>query len=329
MAKEDQPKAWKNADSWQSAGIAGAIITPIAAGFFLPWILAATDDQSMLHRVQIIGAGVAVGLAFITFCTVVWRGLISAEQAQLQRLQIDKLSEQIAASAESNLVDLLQRGAELIEEPDKSTSVGAGIAILRSVVVQRSGLFAVEAMNLLADYVQDEFARSQIFHTHLRSAIAALADGSEMGRVSGRVLVLRYPDNSNSSWPIIITGVKGVRYMNGEFWGKIASEAAEAEKNVFSDVTFGRTTACVDSRFSNCTFFRSHITGVEDVWFFTNSFQECNFSGSNIDDPGELLREMTLEAKNWFDPANPPRCSKPVEWTRWLLTSEPTDEIPF
>lgn len=334
MAENGKQEAWQRAETWQSAAIAAAIGTPVVAAFLLPWISDAADDQAMLYRVQIVGAGVAVGLAFVTFCTVVWRGLISTEQARLQRVQIDKLTEQIAATEESNLADLLQRGAELLAEAGKPAHVAAGIAILRSVSAGKTGLFAVEAMNLLADYCQDEFKRNRR-SVLFESALDALKSGNRAGRCSDRRVGFRI--RRDEAIGRLISGVRGATYDGGEAapWDSVDLMNADAKVYQFQNAKISFFKAVdIDRRFTKCTFIRCTVKSIDDQFIYDNGFRACDFSGTLVESPSEAFAYTTLDEGNWFEPATPPIAttggvadhSKPFPWDQHLLVGKPATE---
>lgn len=264
MAERDDENLWETAQTWQALAIAAAIITPVACLFFLPWILEAGNDEAMLRRVQIAGSVAALGATLVTFCTVVWRGLISTQQARLQRLQIDKLTDQIAATERNNLASLLQKGAELIAEHEKPAKVAAGIASLRAVGEGVEDKFAIQAMDILADYL---VGREEAIFNNGTLAIAVINAleliWRQTGRLSNRVLNLTY-DGQAEHFHLVI-GVKEVAYRESDFYG--IELTAEAKGKTFV-------------RFEKCTVFESEID-LGLARFVGVAFRDCVVTGFN------------------------------------------------
>lgn len=327
MADNKDEELWESADKWKAAAIALAIGTPCVCAFFFPWINASESDTQMLQRVQMVGALAAFGVALVTFGTVVWRGLISTQQAKLQRLQIDKLSAQIAATDENNLALRLQKGAELLADPEKRSQVGAGIVTLQAVATTPNSIFGVEAMNLIADFV-DERGKTSHVDTGVRLAIAALEKAwlktgvraerkleFEMARTdSGR------PKPTN--W-LVVRGAAGADYDEGTF-RRVEVDVEPTDYISFVDCIFSLSTVRINGCFSTCKFRTCVILSVEELT--DHEFARCDFSGAVIAD-GTIpdLRENL----NWFDPQRPPTASDggAVDWSRYLHVGKPRPPV--
>ncbi|TPN43587.1 MULTISPECIES: hypothetical protein [unclassified Mesorhizobium] len=331
MAENSDQELWESADGWKAAAIALAIGTPCVCAFFFPWVYASASDGQMLQRVQIVGSLAAFGVALVTFCTVVWRGLISTQQAKLQRLQIDKLSIQIAATDENNLAALLQKGAELIADVTKPGPVGAGLATLQAVVTAPNAKFAIEAMNLVADYIQTHHSFAQTGVAY-QSAAAVLQAGEKIQRKSDRIL--RFEESQDDEWEFAwwypIHGVRKVIYRGGHIFP--ADFPTNVARNArFEKVAFVGGGVSIDGRFVGCSFERCRIEQIsERDAFVRGKFKDCDFSGAKLsffheDD----LRDLQL-GRNYFLPTSPPVFDGEVDWTVWLNTeAPPDDEIPF
>lgn len=328
-ADNGESNAWATADNYKSAAIAMAIITPTVAAFALPWVFAAADDATLLQRVQIVGAGVAVGLALVTFATVLWRGTIATEQANLQRIQIVKLAEQMAAANERNLADLLQRGAELLAERQKPAHVAAGIAILQSVAVSDSGTFAIEAMDLLADFVAVEYTKADKMSVSLVSAAQAMKMGARKKRYSRREIRLEL--NRGDEWRVPIVGVRRVIYKGGAVYDGFLDGMANFDtKYIFQESEFHNCEVGLTNDFRNCYFEGCRIRFVQDmILFLGNKLKNCDLSGAWIRSADDF-HQLELLDGNWFDPTDPPICERgAVVWSESLTTTRPDDDFPF
>jgi hypothetical protein len=323
----------RNENMWFKAAVCAAVLVfaTVVIGTLVS-LGSATDAE---HRGQLIDVVYKLGLigaGLITFCTVAWRGLIATQQAELQRQQIDKLSQQIAATEENNLATLLQKGAELIDEDDKHGHVMAGIATLQSVITAPNDKFAIEAMNLLADYLQTRFEGS---HSGMRCAAAVLAlrAGAELGRYCERSLKFEYPNSTidyetASPW-LPVKGVKFVRYESGVADPDIMfNESSGSTRYNFEKVEFfSGEVPDLTSAFHKCTFdfvvFSKVRKGLKG-----HSFKSCDFSGCRFEggyDLGDLR-----SGKNYFDPENPPLADNVPEWDwdKYLKPASAAD-IPF
>nr|WP_295465243.1 hypothetical protein [Mesorhizobium sp.] len=313
---------------WRAIATAAIVITAAVAPFALVfWVFDVADEQHRYYRGQILAGVVAFCLALVTFATVVWRGAISSRQADTQQRQIEKLSEQIAAANESNLADLLQRGAELVAETTKPAHVAAGISILQSVALNDIGTFATEAMDLLADFATLEFSTHQEATVSFASAAQALMLGAQRGRSSGRVVTL---DLGNTSrWQMPLKGVRRVIYVGGIASGRFFENSVSGETNVrFNSTRLYDCRVFVDNRFDGCGFVSCDILGAKGKVLFPNTYSRCNFSGARFE-TAEDFDQMQLEEGNWFDPEKPPTCAVgSVKWEEFLSPERPVDEIP-
>lgn len=316
--KAKLPEPWQKVENWQSLAIASAIITLVLAAFTVPWIFAAPNDQGMLHRVQIVAAGMAVGLAVVTFCTVIWRGLISAQQADLQRLQIDKLAQQIAATEENNLAQALQKGAELLAE-DKPAYVAAAIATLESIATAKNPKFATEAMNLIADFIDGKSA-SKLRDTLCSAAINSLWAGAQLKRVANRSLHFSQEEKTSAAWRPVV-GVHSVSYWRGSFRSPVSEKTYGQTQWDFDDVSFLRCRIdSLDWRFENCTFKKATVEAIDCGVLRINGphdFTDCDFSGCRVADPDGF---PDLRAgRNYFAEGAPPIADSPRAWEELLL----------
>ncbi|MDR7223146.1 hypothetical protein [Aminobacter aminovorans] len=265
----------------------------------------------VVYKLGLIGAGL------ITFCTVAWRGLIATQQSEMQRLQIDKLSQQIAATEENNLATLLQKGAELIDE-EKLGQVAAGIATLQAVATAKNAKFSVEAMNLLADYIQNNHhAKHEGVHFH--SARKALEAGNNLGRVAERTVFFEADETADETdtWHSI-TGVQLARYKGGyAFSGLFDSGKPTLGRQQFNGVTFMDGSMDVHARHFACIFRNIDVQTIKTMKWSRNRFVDCNFSGTSVE-PMASVTDIRA-GNNWYDVKNPPNGDHSFEWGKYLL----------
>lgn len=331
MDQKTRDEGVMTASSWRGLAIGVAVVTLVSAAFTVPWILSANTDPLMLTRVQIVGAGMAVGLAIVTFCTVIWRGMISAAQAELQRLQIDKVSQQIVAAESSNLATLLHKGAELIADKEHPSRIAAGIASLRAVGEGSDDMFANQAMDILADYI--ERSGANVFKEPLgRSALDALRIVSDRtGRVATRPVRFLYdreyqePDEEVRFE--LVEGARDVYYRGGYFEGLVLTDdVVGATRFHFTEV--GIIEGMVDlscAKFTSC-FIRDALILRYDVRRVPGTeFMGCDFSGCIINNPQTFFDLRT--GGNWFAKERPPISDLPdLDWSKFLHVGKPVPE---
>lgn len=275
-------EAWEREKTWQQAAIATAIVAAIGFVVAAILVLQADDNRERIEIVTIAAPfGVFLGAA-VTFCTVVWRGLVSVRQTEVAQAQL-------AAVDENNLALLLQKGAELLADSQKQAHIAAGIATLQAVIVAKNGKFAKEAMELVADYIKRDFS-----HSHsgplFEAARSALHMGSQRGLVAQRTIAFR-TEESATEWKIL-RGVKTVLYKGG-----ILSANREADKSlsgdsfIFDEVSLiGFWDINISDNLLNCLIKRAHVNTIKYTYFAneTNMFIDCDFSGCMVDDPSVI-----------------------------------------
>lgn len=318
------------AENWKAAAIAIAIITPCLCSFTFPWVFAAGTDEAMLHRVQIVGAAAAFGVALITFCTVVWKGMISTQQAMLQRIQIERLTDQIAETAKANSADFLQKGAELLAETGKPAHVSAGIATLGSVAGDIHDRFGVQAMNLLAEYVQDNGASSHR-PTKVKSAIGLLNSVWEStGRRAELSLRFEAPQESRTTWEMIFWAAK-ISYREGIITGEDFTAMGSDESSprmAFFGVSFNRCKIFKTRgvNFFDCKFLACEIAEISPLMLTQNTFERCDFSGAMVTGMANPFPDLK-SGGNWYKSGSPPtwktRRGAATDWSTVLLDQRP------
>ncbi len=311
FAKRNGPET---EDSWLRGAIAGVVILAVCAVFVAIWVFdtpcngAVQCDNARLVRIQIWAPFGVLAVTGITFATVVWRGLISARQADTGIRQIEGLQRQIALSEENNLATLMQQGAELISESTTSKQ-SAGIVSLEAVASAPGRKFVEPARQLLADYVQTNGHRNH--HDMLvQQAIGALNTSFEINPIfSKRILRFgedAYAEGEKTYWQKI-SGVNSVSYRNGEF---VLSHIEKRQRGIylFRDVKFEacQIDECAGPYFVNCTFSRCTFDRIGLGMFGYNKFSDCNFSGTTIVYEG-ITSSVSIPHSNFYYANNPPR----------------------
>jgi len=344
-----EKEAWERESTWQSLAIALALGSIAISPFVVAWVFNVDNDMDRLTRVQIAAPLGVIIVAAITFCTVVWRGLISARQADLQldatnlqRQQIDKLSLQIAASEENNLATFLQKGAELLAQ-EQGAHNAAGIATLGTVATAGNEKFAIQALNLVADFVQQNYT-DEIQVNNCKAAIGVLLAGSNLGRSSDRELVFkneqkqrfRYPFVDETITGIEILGVRSVTIEGGDYL-TVPVEALQKSRTPyrFVNMAIGSGTYSIRrfmgphsrdfrANFANCAFDSCRIRrwiGLME----SSTYSNCNFSGCKVLRAEEFpdLRQHG----NFYVADDPPIADSDVDWKTVLLEGRPNLKV--
>lgn len=302
----------RRADDWLTFAIVLGISSGVGIAFSLVWALGA-EEELRSARTDIVYKVALLCAAVVTFCTVVWRGLISARQANYQQQQIDNLARQISAAEENNLAGLLQKGAELLGQADNRAHVAAGIATLQSLITAENPKFAREAMELLADHIDEKFQYTNSGPL-FRSIIQALEAGATRGLVASRIVDFNAGDRDHVTWTVF-RGVEGLSYIGGNISG--FSDAVVQSHDVVIQCDgvkfdYGQIES-VDDRFSNCVFENCKINDIGLSQDFGAIFVQCDFSGAIHS--GSAVATVRF-FRCFYDRDDPP--SFPPEWLEKL-----------
>jgi hypothetical protein len=332
--------------SWLWASIGFAFLTfnfvIIAAAVVLR-----TPFEDRFIIIQLWQPFVGFLLAITTFTTIVWRGLISARQANLQlqatnlqREQVDKLSAQIAMTEENNIARLLQECGSMISDISQQSATAAGIAILQTVAESLNGKFAQPVMNLLADFVQ-RHGRNTHENMLVKGAITTMdAIFASTKEVADRAISFDEPESDDvydDDYETLWTRFKSARlvqYSNGKFVNTDLTdymrEGVRYYRTEFYACTFG---VYRNLSFFSCTFERCEFKRIDAFAFTEHKFRDCNFSGVELFNIKYL---PDLKSHNiWVDPQNPPividagENDGPVNWAQYFNFEDQSDDIPF
>ncbi len=306
----DKAEAWEREENWLGLAIAGAVLGAVGVGVALIWIFSETEAPARLIRVNTLAPFGLVGIAAITFATVVWRGLISGRQADTSLRQLDGLRKQIALTEETNLASLMQKGAELLAD-ESPAKMSAGIASLRAVAESQSAMFNEPSKRLLLDFVMTKGAHGHGWRP-IKQAIAAINAAFQSNGQPADV----YPgfdeddelaatdDQYNTDWEIV-RGVTSCVYRGGWFNNKTLNMIPR--ETIFRGVTFSKchfidNLGAID--LSNCYFENCSFRALSSRHLEEHTFSNCNFSGAKID-VNDSTPDMR-SGKNFYLSSNPP-----------------------
>ncbi len=316
----------KQIQNWKAAAIGGAWVAAIVTCAVAIWVFTGELPTDAVGRSRAFIPFGAMIVAAVTLATIVWRAALSERQTQLQQ-------EQIAAAERVHLADLLQKGVELLSSEEDAKQM-AGIVSLEQVATGAHFEMALYAMNILADYLGENFPETQE-DKRCSAVIAALRAGhrkSEQNsiRIADRRLSFVKKEHSflETPWAPLI-GVSGVNYTGG---GMSAQTIANLQSRYpyrpqyhFKDTLIsglGRVEIEIDFYAYECIFFSCAFTGVHPRYqnfLENNTFEECDFSGfefKNCELPD------LIEGENYYFQDDPPTANREVNWRDYLICSE-------
>ena len=167
--------------------------------------------------------------------------MITSTQADLQRIQIEKLSEQIVVKDRENLAALFHKGAEMIAAGN-AASIAAGISTLQIVATGPDEDFAMQAMNIITDHIE-EGGTAYLKQQRSQNAVATLNRASrEMGRHGQRNIKFEFPaDAPNELFGVAVPfGAGRVEVINASFDGETFDCFPEGNRNrlIFTRCSF-------------------------------------------------------------------------------------------
>jgi len=320
---------------WYTFAITSAIFTALAIFIAFVWIFGdGFDGEADVRSAQALAPfGVAL-FALVTFCTAGWRGSISTRQAN--------------QSENEGRAKLLQEGAKLLADAEKASHVSAGIASLGVLVGGPDKDYAFQAMNLLADFVEDHM-RHDHTNRHRPQISGVMRTGVQNGCDTGREIYFDctnynedqsyYDDDYDTYWHFI-PGFELIRYRSGIFAYDVHYELDSLTNVQFNGVDIrGWRPLNLDGRFHRCSFTNCTIASVSSLLALNNNqdfeyaFDQCDFSGCQIhirDLAGKDLKKQ----RNYFISGNPPvlvGSNEVIDWSEVLFCEEkkPDRFAPF
>jgi hypothetical protein len=271
--RENKPVGnWPKIDEsqWYAFAITSAIFTAIAICGAFFWIFGdGFDGETDLKKAQAVAPfGVAL-FALVTFCTASWRGSINTRQAdQAER---------------EGRAKLLQEGAKLLGQLDNPAHISAGIATLEILAVGDDERLAIQAMNLIADFVQAQMADSHD-NQFREEAFSALANAAALGRIAKRSIRFKTNDPS-TNWESL-AGMRRVSYIGGSADGGFFGEFHDRAEFRYQDTKLSGMDLNIDYRFRNCEFSYCTIKTYGSKYGPSPSenlrFDNCDFSGCDF-----------------------------------------------
>lgn len=234
----DWPQITEN--HWYALAITTAVLTAVAIAFaFGAIFLDGFDGENDAKLAQALAPfGVAL-FAMVTFCTVAWRGSVNVRQAD--------------QSEREGRAKLLQEGAKLLGELENPSHVSAGIATLEILVTGQDEKLAIQAMNLIADFIQSEMSSGQE-HRFQEEAFSALSNGSKLGRFANRTIKFSNKSENQTEWKPL-EGVKEVVYVGGSATDGLFGDFYDRDRFKYKGVTIWLFEPInVTTRFSRCLF---------------------------------------------------------------------------
>ncbi|NSZ00625.1 hypothetical protein G6M70_06020 [Agrobacterium tumefaciens] len=316
----DWPTIHEN--QWYAFAITSAIFTAIAICAAFCWVFGdGFDGEADLKKAQALAPfGVAL-FALVTFCSVAWRGSINARQAN--------------QSESEGRAKLLQEGAKLLAESEKASHVSAGIATLGVLVGGPDDDYAWQAMNLLADFIEDHMWRDHT-NRHRPQISGVMRTGEQNGRNTDRDIYFdctsydpepNYDDDDPVYWHFI-PGFASLRYKSGIFAHDVHYELDTLRNVHFQHVEIrGWRPVAVDDRFHRCRFSSCDIASVSSLLALNNNqnyeyaFEQCDFSGCQIH-AHDLINKDLRKQRNYYLAGRPPilvGSDAVIDWSEILL----------
>lgn len=315
QAKENvkQFPAYEREQTWLGLAIALAIISLVCGGFVVLWILQAGNEDAMLTRSRIATPVGTIFIAAITFCTVVWRGIVGTRQADEQQRAND-------AKDEENTAKLLIEGTKLLSEEQTSHKV-AGIASLQSVALDKHEKFTIPAMDILMDVIAEHYDDEDKRDIYLAARRAAKA-GHDKGQRSSRDVTIDMTRIPRRPIPRIL-GAARLKIIGGNISRSAYDRFVKETAPHFERTSFVNAKLGDEARlYRNCTFVRCIIGYITREFIAENSFENCDFSGAKVSytlrqNASETL--VKLKGKgNFYKPNSPPEEKFEIVWSDFL-----------
>ncbi|MBP1850531.1 hypothetical protein [Rhizobium halophytocola] len=318
----------KNPDTWLIWAVVFAVVLGIAASFAFWFSFEVGFPKTPEKRVESLAPfGVILG-ALVTFCTIIWRGLITDRQATEQKRQND-------ANDRAHFALLLEKGSSLIENTEETQGI-AGVALLSAVIEDPASRFSVQAMDVLASHLANHpHSTGALFTNLLASLKRAVTEKGIWSTVGLSLDAAEAKTESEKYWPEAY-GFNSYRYTGGGFRGCSHLEnfleglnipplaACFVTKAAFCNCEVKKVIRyCSACSFETCDFTGSTFGLVNLI---RNSFKNCDLSDATIETHPEEVASVVrlIERGQWTYWQNrPPRLViSPFPGTPTLLADE-------
>lgn len=324
----DEPRI--SANEWYALAVSGAILA--ATGFVIAfiWVFWCDDKHAINERAQAVAPFGAAAIAIVTFFTIAWRGVQTdhqlrqqAEQVRFQGRQLEQIVRQNDAKEDENLTKVLQEGAKLIADKDKTSQALAGISSLDYLVSKGVSPFAEQAADLLSNFLMETYGAADLNRIS-RAIITALQRCEDNQIIPGIDGVFDAPsdDGRELTWAYIpairnLTLTGGA--LNSNTYKRIASRIQTLQKVKI----YKAAIESPDEKFQKCSFNYCKFNSIDTYELSRNNFYRCDFSGAliEIDDEFGLIDENTLrDGQNYFKSGREPTNVLGDGMGEWLLT---------
>ena len=272
----------EKASDWFVGVVVSAVFAALFFGGSAAWVFSHYDPTN-LNQMAIASRTLAPFLvgagAIVTFFTVAWRGVINKQQADETRRTNDH-------SEEARLVDLLDRGIELLRQKDIEKKI-IGIKMLETVALSPRGSFAKDALQFIALQMAEATMiawENDVNNRYFRACWLSLEKAKVLGR-TGEPWTYNMSDGERSgslaSFQLIAPG---------KYYGGVITFDSIQDWETLLDRE--------EIEFMNCTIFAAYSPGIEipksasskfiDVVFkrskikkfeFATKFEQCDFTG--------------------------------------------------
>ncbi|WP_197283971.1 hypothetical protein [Shinella sp. SUS2] len=301
-------------------------MTAVIFAFMAFHVFNAPMPSEMVQRAQAFAPfGLVLG-AIVTFLTVGWRGVIAAEQLELQRQQITQFTRQNDAKDKEVLAKLVQDGAKLLEKNAGTAENLAGVASLETLLENKETAFHQTAMSLIGDFYIREWATETLA---IDAAREALMRGADQGLVAKKSVKFdAEPLVRPVVWPAV-RGFKEQTYLGGTMYPQSFAEVSRGLVAIHRAIVIGCSIRAEGSYFEGCSFFTCHFERVGSSMLGCE-FDNCNFPGTVFDGKHAALLQLLVDDKikrSFYYAGRPPKAREPIEWTLFLEERQP-NRIP-
>jgi len=330
----DEPRISER--EWYRLAITFLCFSVVFFVFAFVWVFYSGDVAAMKDRAQAITPFGAAFFAFVTFCTVAWRGIqtdrqlhYQDKQLRYQGEQLHQIARQNDAKDEENRVKVLQEGAKLIAEKKKTSQALAGISSLDYLVRKGASPFAEQAADLLSAFLMDTYGKSDLNRVS-RAIIAALQrceDTNIMPDIEGVFTGPQKEVDRLRLWSYI-PAIQNITLIGGSLDAVTFDRMRNRIKLLRNVIIHRANIGCPDKTFTNCKFHNCRINSVNFGDLLANEFYGCDFSDAFIEIDATTNNEVFVDHfdlrknNNFYKSGRPPRSLDGNSMAQWLLSEQ-------